>query len=403
MKTFHNTGRQPRGLLRSRTALLVISAAAMLALAAGAATASPQKEKSTPAAGAATNSASEGLVASSGVLISGVQAGGPADKAGIVRGDIILEADGKAVNTPGALQAAIDAKKSGDTLALKVKHGDAEKTVTVTLTGENGRAFLGIIAAGPNGAGRMLGGRFGFGMGNGPNNGFNDGRFGMMGPGGAYVADVVDGGPAQKAGIVQGDVILSMDGKALDGNSTLADLIAAKKVGDTVTLSVQSAGQAQPHDVKVTLDQTPNKDTPRLGLQYSMVGPRGRLAPGFGRGGPGVRIAGVFVADVAADGPAAKAGIKAQDVITKVDGAAVTDPQQVVDAVGKHKPGDTIPVSVARAADGSSADLTVTLGVSPTDAAKAYLGVSMGPGFQRFQLPPAAPQGSMTGAETPTL
>jgi S1-C subfamily serine protease len=416
MQTFTRArGRLP-GLIRSRAALRLLTAAAVLAIAAAVAGASPQKEAASPA-GSATASPAAGLVAANGVLIAGVEAGSPADRAGIVRGDIILQADGKAVNNPRALQAAINAKKAGDTLALKVKHGDAEKSVTATLANEAGRAWLGIVAAGPGGygVGRGFGGMMGNGRGYGFRDGAGDGRFGMMQAGpGAFVASVVAGGPAEKAGLVQGDVILSVDGTAVDPGKPLGDIIASRKVGDTVTLSVRSAGQGQPRDVKVTLDQAPGKDTPRLGIQYSMVGPRAGRAPGF---------SGVVVADVASGSPADTAGIKTRDVITKVDGAAVTDPQQVVDAVGKHKPGDTVPVTVTRT-DGTSTNLTVVLAASPSDATKAYMGVSMGalrrqgmrgqPGGGTAVAPNAGgaddtvpdiggPDGSMMGADTPTL
>ncbi len=149
------------------------------------------------------------------------------------------------------------------------------------------------------------------------------------------VASVVAGGPAEKAGLKQGDVILSVDGTTADATNTLGDLIAAKKAGDTVTLSVRTQGQA-PRDVKVALEKNPSKDAPYLGVQYSM----GPQWAGRGGMGPGM-MQGIFVGDVTANSPAAKAGIAPRDIITKVDGAVVNDPQQVVDAVGTHTPGQT--------------------------------------------------------------
>ena len=49
--------------------------------------------------------------------------------------------------------------------------------------------------------------------------------------------------------------------------------------------------------------------------------------------------------------------------------------------MGKHKPGDTLAVTVYRRADGKQTDITVTLGQNPKDAAKAWLGMSMREGF----------------------
>jgi len=68
-----------------------------------------------------------------GILVAGVFQASPADKAGLVRGDIILEVDGKAANTQSELRDILSQRKAGDALKLLVQHGDAQKTVTVTL------------------------------------------------------------------------------------------------------------------------------------------------------------------------------------------------------------------------------------------------------------------------------
>jgi serine protease Do len=59
--------------------------------------------------------------------------GSPADKAGIMENDIILEADGVKINGDHTLVSAIVNKKVGDTVTLKVYHKGDIKTVTVTL------------------------------------------------------------------------------------------------------------------------------------------------------------------------------------------------------------------------------------------------------------------------------
>jgi S1-C subfamily serine protease len=221
------------------------------------------------------------------------------------------------------------------------------------------------------------------------------------------VTGVVAGGPAEKAGLKQGDVILSVDGTNVDPRHSLTDLIAAKKVGDTVTLSVQAeAGGQSPEarEVKVTLEKSPTSGGPYAGIQYAAAPLRdGRGMPGaFGR-------AGVLVAEVAKDGPASKAGIEARDLITRIEGVDVRDPRTLADAVAAHKPGDTLTITVHRASDDKDTDVTVTLGTSPSDASKAFMGVTiraimalrgpMGPkGFggmpgQRMTPPDRVPQG----------
>ena len=88
------------------------------------------------------------LPTSGGLIVTDVQAGSPADKAGlkagstqvvvqgetyVLGGDIIVGADGTRVSTFEQLRAAVAAKKPGDALSLQVFRGDRKLTVTATL------------------------------------------------------------------------------------------------------------------------------------------------------------------------------------------------------------------------------------------------------------------------------
>jgi serine protease Do len=64
---------------------------------------------------------------------------------------------------------------------------------------------------------------------------------------------VASGSPADKSGIVEGDIILSMDG--IDLKTDLATLLRTKKVGDAITLRVMSNGEEKA--VTVTLEKAP--------------------------------------------------------------------------------------------------------------------------------------------------
>lgn len=75
-------------------------------------------------------------------------------------------------------------------------------------------------------------------------------------PQGAYVADVVDG-PAAKAGIKQGDVITKIDGEKLTDTNTLAQVVAKKKVGQTVQVTIWRDDKEQ--TINVTLAETPGQ------------------------------------------------------------------------------------------------------------------------------------------------
>lgn len=56
---------------------------------------------------------------------------------------------------------------------------------------------------------------------------------------GAYVAEVVKGGPAEKAGVKKNDIIVEFDGKKVSKDNPLARLIADKAVGDKVTVKIR--------------------------------------------------------------------------------------------------------------------------------------------------------------------
>jgi putative serine protease PepD len=73
-----------------------------------------------------------------GALISseanGVTAGGPADKAGLKAGDLIIEIDGVEVNTSDELIVAIRSRNVGDKVKIKFKRNAITREVSVTLT-----------------------------------------------------------------------------------------------------------------------------------------------------------------------------------------------------------------------------------------------------------------------------
>lgn len=75
---------------------------------------------------------------------------------------------------------------------------------------------------------------------------------------GAFVQSVMQGSPAQKAGIQQGDIIISVDGQRIgEGQGDLAKIIAGKKVGDTIPIDFWRDGKKM--TVKVTLESAPNQ------------------------------------------------------------------------------------------------------------------------------------------------
>jgi len=85
----------------------------------------------------------------------------------------------------------------------------------------------------------------------------------------------------------------------------------------------------------------------------------------------GVRVedgdGGARIAEVVAGGPAADAGLQQGDVVTEVDGKAVTSGDDLRLAVEAHQPGDSLDLTVKR--DGETKTITVELGTRPASAA----------------------------------
>lgn len=68
-----------------------------------------------------------------GVLVAKVEKGGPADKAGIVEGDVIVSVDGTSTNSVADLRSIIDSREVGSVVPVGVMRNDAPTTVNVTL------------------------------------------------------------------------------------------------------------------------------------------------------------------------------------------------------------------------------------------------------------------------------
>jgi serine protease Do len=74
-----------------------------------------------------------GLPRAAGALVNAVEKGGPAEKAGIESGDIILKFDGKAVNASGDLPRLVGASRPGSKAAMDVWRKGSTREVTVTV------------------------------------------------------------------------------------------------------------------------------------------------------------------------------------------------------------------------------------------------------------------------------
>lgn len=219
---------------------------------------------------------------------------------------------------------------------------------------------------------------------------------------GVAIEKVLEGSPAQSAGLRDGDVIIRFNGEEVTSSRKLTRLVGEVAPDHKSRITVLRGGRES--EVAVTIGKRPTPqfnegafafkfpddmpqvlvpDFPRLGELPRMKvapdspdGPRGFF---YSIGGSGRRIgvtlttltdqlakhfgvaSGVLVTEVRADSPAAKAGLMAGDIITEVDGKAVSDDSDIVTAIAGKKEGD-ISLKVVRGG------VTQTISVTPEES-----------------------------------
>jgi S1-C subfamily serine protease len=174
------------------------------------------------------------FVESDGLLVTAVLEDGPAAAAGIQRGDILLSIDGEDLVTGQDLYEALDGKRGGEPVEFRVRRGDSELDVRVTLEDRVNRPALGLSFH-PGARGR------GFGDMATPR------PFGLD-IDGVMIVRVTDDSAADAAGIEAGMIIIEIDGEDVSDPQEVVDLISAKDAGDRVTLTVVNLRDVAPGD-----------------------------------------------------------------------------------------------------------------------------------------------------------
>jgi len=173
--------------------------------------------------------------------------------------------------------------------------------------------------------------------------------FGLKRPHGALVTRVLEGSPAEAAGLKPGDIIIRFDDTAIDFSSELPHVVGRVAVGTETELRVVRDGEQKTLDVTIGElaeredDRVgfarPGEQVPsRLGLQVEPVPDPALERLGIGGG---VRVAGV-------DGPAADAGIVRGDIVTRLNNREITDVAGFREIVEGLPAGRSVPVLIIR-------------------------------------------------------
>ena len=158
---------------------------------------------------------------------------------------------------------------------------------------------------------------------------------------GASITDVTDGSPADKAGLKQDDVVIGVDGRAVNDNNDLSRYIASKAPGETVRLLVVRNGEER--TVSVTLGTFPEQgeesDDNRSAGNAELGMTLRNLTPDIAERLEMPREArGVVVMDVEAGSNAEDSGLQPRDVIVSVNGVPVDGVDAFRTAIGRAKP-----------------------------------------------------------------
>jgi serine protease Do len=200
---------------------------------------------------------------------------------------------------------------------------------------------------------------------------------------GVEVAHVEEDSPAAKAGIKEGDVVLEYNGDKVEGVDQFIRLVRETPPGRQVKMAVWRNGTTENLTLTVgsrrgTVIETPGGpvtippippipsmppiDIPRFELSYQSpvigiegesLAPQGQLADFFG-----VKD-GVLVKSVIRNSAADKAGLKAGDVIVKVDDSRVTSPREITSVLRSNRNKSNFTLTVVR--NKKEMPVTVTL------------------------------------------
>jgi serine protease Do len=173
--------------------------------------------------------------------------------------------------------------------------------------------------------------------------------FGLEEAVGALVAGVIEGDPADKAGILRGDIIIEFDGKKIESDRDLVNIVGSTPVDKEVKIKLIREGKEVVVDLKVSLRAEPGEEMiaretgeEKLGITVQDI--TKELADSMGL----ESTDGVLVSDVNVGGAADDGGVRRGDVILELDRQPVTDTEKFQEIVSGLEEGQVVLVLVHR-------------------------------------------------------
>ena len=168
--------------------------------------------------------------------------------------------------------------------------------------------------------------------------------FGVSDTKGALVANVLKGGPAGKAGISQGDVILAYQGKPVNNPDEFRNEVATAPIGETIALSILRNGKSLDVTIKVSSDLEHGKAllssvADRFGIEVKPVGQKDAKKYGLD-------TSGVMVSRVETKGAFGKAGVEPGDIILQINQKDLAGPDDFGEVLSLTPPEKKVMLTV---------------------------------------------------------
>lgn len=183
-----------------------------------------------------------GLPKAQGALVIETTKGSPAEKAGLKKGDIILEYNGHPLPDSGFLRNDVAVTRSGSEVKLTVLR-DGKKIIVPVIIGNQVTASKLMAASAKDRLGVEVR----------PVSKEEIDKFDLGENSGVAVKSIDRKGPLGREGIERGDILLEIDGEPISGVDSFDNLISAIPAGDKIVIAVMDFRTGQVGDVSIEL------------------------------------------------------------------------------------------------------------------------------------------------------